>query len=102
MAESEVDVIAHLLEVENQASVLIDDSQTESNKRILEAKAKADELFYEKYRDVISDLEQDCDKTINKCEENHKQTFDDYKNQILGTEKDLDSFNSFMDKVVSG
>lgn len=99
--ESEIDVITHLLEVENQASSLIDQALAESNRRVLAAKAKSDEIFDSKYHTVIDELEKQYEDTIDSCNKVHKKTFDDYKNQILNANKDFDSFNSFMDKILS-
>ena len=86
MAENEVNVISHLLEVESQATALIDDAQIESNKRITEAKTKADELFYTKYRDIV--------------EAAHNAEIESYKNKISNSEKDVDAFNSFLNKTL--
>lgn len=100
MAENEVNVISHLLEVESQATVLIDDAQIESNKRITEAKTKADELFYTKYRDIVETLENDFNKKIQGYEAAHNAEIESYKNKISNSEKDVDAFNSFLNKTL--
>lgn len=99
--ESEIDVITHLLEVENQASSLIDQALAESNRRVLAAKAKSDEIFDSKYHSAISEIEKNYEAAIDSFNSEHKKNFDDYKNQILNAHKDFDSFNSFMDKILS-
>lgn len=96
MAENEVNVISHLLEVESQASALIDDAQIEGNKRIIAAKTKADELFYSKYSENVASLEIQYNQIIESYETAHKEMLESYKKQILASEKNTEAFNSFL------
>ncbi len=101
MAENEVNVISHLLEVESQASALIDDAQIESNKKILAAKAKADEIFYSKYRETVEVLEKQYNDKIKSYETEHNNEIESYKNKIVKSEKDVNAFNSFLNSTLS-
>lgn len=99
MAENEVNVISHLLEVESQASALIGDAQNESNKKILAAKAKADEIFYTKYRDTVEFLEKEYNDKVQNYESEHNEEIKSYKDKIVHSEKDIAAFNTFLDKA---
>lgn len=100
MAENEVNVISHLLEVESQASALIEDAQIESNKRIMQAKTKADEIYYSKYRDSIQTLESEYNQKIKSYEAEHNAEIESYKNKILNSVKDVDAFNALLNKTL--
>lgn len=100
MAENEVNVISHLLEVENQASALIEDAQIESNKRVMAAKTKADEIYYSKYRDSIQILESEYNQKIKSYEAEHNAEIESYKKKILDSAKDVDAFNAFLNKTL--
>lgn len=100
MAGKEADVITHLLEVESQASALIDDAQTESSRRILSAKQKADESFQAKYRELVEVLENDYSQKIKSLDENHRKAFEIYQETIRNSNKDVDAFNSMLDKIL--
>ena len=100
MADKESDVIEHLLELEQEAASLLMEAQTTADKRISEARAKADEIFKKEYSSLISsadaNLAEECDK-INK---KHDEAFSAYKDRISNTEKDIPAFNTLLDKLL--
>ena len=53
MAESEINIINHLIEVELQASSLVKEAQSEADKRLSAARAKADAEYKQKYNEVV-------------------------------------------------
>ena len=54
---TETDVIGHLIDIEHQAAELLLDTQTEADRRITEAKAKADAMYKEQYESMIAEFE---------------------------------------------
>lgn len=100
MRENEVDVMEHLLDVETRASAIVEDAQTESQKKIASAKSKADDDFNSKCSGIEKDLESDCNNKIKSADEEHSTLIQNFQNQITKSEKDTLSFNSFMDKVL--
>ena len=100
MAESETNVISHLLEIEDEATSIIDAAQIESNERVLSSKAIADELFHSKYAEIVQKFEGEYTETINNYSKSHDEEFESYKNYILQSKKDVESFNAFMNKVL--
>ena len=61
---SEIDVISHLMNVENQASSLIFEAQTVADKNISDARATAESLYKQKYEVLLNDLESDYSKKV--------------------------------------
>lgn len=100
MSETETNIISHLLEVETEAESVIDAAQVESSKRILASKASADELFHSKYAELVQRLEAETDEKLRGYSKTHDEELESYKSTVLQTEKDVGSFNSFLDKIL--
>ena len=101
MAEAEINVISHLLKVESEASLLVKEAQTEANKRLSEARCNADSQFKTQFQKIQSNLEAEYNDKIQNITENHKKKFDEFKSSIEQTEQSVDSFNSFLEKVLN-
>lgn len=100
MRENEVDVIKHLLQVEAQATTLVNDAHSESNSKISQAKSKADEMFKSRFSEIVKGLDSDCQNKIKSFDEEHSASIQNFKNQITQSKKDSLSFNSFLDKAL--
>ena len=100
MAEKEVSVIDHLLDVEHQASGLVLDAQVESEKRISEAKTKADAEYKKQYDKIIVGLEDDYRKKISLITESHNSELSTYKDTINKTDKDTAAFSKLVDSIL--
>ncbi len=100
MAENEINVINHLLEIESQATTLIDDAQVESKRRTMAAKAKADEIFSAKYRDLVETLEKEYNEKNQQYQTEHNNEIESYKNKILQANQDVNAFNAFLDNIL--
>ena len=101
MAEAEINVISHLLKVESEASLLVKEAQTEANKRLSEARCNADSQFKTQFQKIQSNLEAEYNDKSQHLTENHKKKFDEFKSSIEQTEQSVDSFNSFLEKVLN-
>ena len=101
MAEAEINVISHLLKVESEASLLVKEAQTEANKRLSEARCNADSQFKTQFQKIQSNLEAEYNDKIQHLTENYKKKFDEFKSSIEQTEQSVDSFNSFLEKVLN-
>ncbi|MBQ1949706.1 MAG: hypothetical protein II367_06090 [Treponema sp.] len=101
MAETEVNVISHLLKVESDASVLVTEAKKEAAERVAAAKAKAEEEVRQQVDAVRSKLEAEYNSKIQSISENHKKIIDEYKSGIESVQKDTDAFNSFLTKVLN-
>lgn len=94
----EKDVIAHLLEIEQQAEMLLKNAQLEADKRIAEVKLRADETYKEEYKKIVSGLEQEYEVKKTSLEKQHRESFDAYKAELEAIPLNKDSFKSFLDK----
>jgi vacuolar-type H+-ATPase subunit H len=98
MENNELEIINHLLEVEKGASSLIDEAQLEAEKTILDAKTKYNKEYKEKYDSIVTLLEEDYKKELQKADEKHQKEMDDYKKELESKEIKTKEFNDFLDK----
>ncbi len=97
---SEVDVISHLMNVENQASSLILEAQTVAEKNISDARSTAENLYKQKYEKLVNDLDSDYSDKVQKILQNKKKSFDEYQQKIQGLPQDISSFNNLLDSLL--
>lgn len=101
MAEQEIDVIGHLIDVERNAASLLADAQAEADKRISSARAKADEMYRAQYTAIVDSEEaayaQKSDELKRQCE----KTITDYKTRIGAVAKDTAAFTALLDKLLA-
>ncbi len=99
MAEKESDVIEHLLSLEHEASSLLVDAQTTADKRVSEARARADEAYKKQYGELLSKADVELKSESDKITKNHEAAFSAYQNRISASEKDVPAFNALLDKL---
>lgn len=102
MAENnpELDAIKHLLEVEKNASALINDAKTEADKRLSEAHLKYNSQYKEKYDQLVAQLDKDFEEQHNQIEAKYKKEIDEYKASIESKSQDKKSFESLLEKLL--
>ena len=100
MAEEEVNIISHLLEVEQNAYLQAKTAQDDANKMLSEAKAKADSEYKSQYDVLVSELEKNYKDRAERIAAEYKKNIDDYKNSVEKTEQDKPAFNAFVKKVI--
>jgi vacuolar-type H+-ATPase subunit H len=101
MAESEVNVINHLLDIEHQASEMISGAQTEADKRISSFRAQAETEYKKQYDDIIAGFEADYKKHTEEIDRNHKETVEQYKSDIQNTAQKKEAFGRLLDTILA-
>ena len=101
MADSEINVITHLLQVENDASSLVNESQAEADKRIAFARSQADSKYKTEYEQIIAKRDSEYNEKIKSIKELHKKTLQDYKTSIEQIPQNIEAFNLFLKKVLA-
>ena len=96
------DILGHLIQVENEAANVLFDAQVEADKRTSEARLQADADYKTQYDALIARLEKMSATQMAELENEHKDTFDTFKADLLKTKKDLGSFNLLMEKLLFG
>ena len=100
MASAEIDVIAHLLEVEKEAATLVLDAQKKADEKIADARFKVDEEFRARYSQVLSVIEQEFEQKKKNTEEKHAMDLERYEAELKASAKDEDAFFAQMDAIL--
>lgn len=100
MADNEVAIINHLLEVEHAAETIFMNAQEEADKKISDAKISADKSFKEQYEQIVRENEQMFEERKKSVSEKYETEIRDYKNRILNSSKDTEKFESLLDDLL--
>ncbi|MDR2068662.1 MAG: hypothetical protein LBP71_02205 [Spirochaetaceae bacterium] len=78
----EQDVLRHLLEVEAEASALVDNAQAEADRRITEGEKQNRLLYDERYSRETARLEAQYAEKILQVKEDYKKQLDSYRDSL--------------------
>lgn len=98
--KSDIDTIKHLLEVEKNASALIDDAKIEAEKRIADAHLKYNSEYKSKYEAVASTLELEYQKNLETITEKYKSEIEEYKKSLENKPQNETAFNALLEKYL--
>lgn len=96
----ELDVINHLLEVEKNASCVIDNAKVEADKRITDAKAKYNQEYRSKYEVLSDEKEKAYQEKIKVLAENHKVEVEDFKKSLETKPQNKEQFNKLLESLL--
>ena len=96
----EIDAINHLLEVEKNASALINDAAQEADRRLSDAHAKYNAEYKLRYDEVASRLESEYQENHNLVAEKYQKEIDSYKESLAAKSQNYEAFSSLLDKLL--
>ena len=99
--QEEINVISHLLSVEKNAAVLIDNAVREADGRTTQARNQANSQFKEKYDKCVSQMEADYENKIQSRKNEHEQELEQFKADLQGRSKDYTAFNSLLKQLLN-
>lgn len=102
MAETtaEIDAINHLLEVEKNASALINDAAMEADRRLAQARAKYNAEYKAGYDKAASELESDFNQNQQTIEKKYNDELDSYKASLVAKPQSFEDFSRLLDKLL--
>ena len=102
MAETtmEIDAINHLLEVEKNASALINDAAQEVDHRLSEARVKYNSEYKARYDQIAASLEAEYQTNHNSIAEKYQKEIDSYKESLEAKAQNYEAFSSLLDKLI--
>jgi len=96
----EHDVLQHLLKIEAEADTLVEDAQTEVDRRITEGE-KENRAHYEKqYGQAVAVLEADYTKEIATIKEEHQKQLDVYQKSLDTIPIHTNEFSKFVSQLL--
>lgn len=99
---NETDVIGHLIQIESEAADMLLNAQAEADKRITEAKQKADNIYKEKYENLINELEDTYNQQKKQIDEEIQIKFDSYKEKVTSSNQDKRAINTKLQTYIFG
>lgn len=97
---TEIDAINHLLEVEKNASALINDAAQEADRRLSEARAKYNSEYKARYDEAAARLEAEYQDNHNKTAEKYQKEIDSYKESLAAKPQNSEAFSSLLDRLL--
>ena len=97
---TEIDVIGHLLDVEQQAAEMLLEAQTEADRRITEARNQADVEYKAQYEKIVAEFEKNFAANVKEVEDSHSTVMANYRETIESSQIDKASFTSLLDKLL--
>lgn len=98
--KAEIDVINHLLQVEKDSALMIDEALQESEKRLAKARAEFNTIFKEKYDKGISELETKFQKDSEASVKSHEKILNDFKSNLENKNQNVEAFNKVLDSIL--
>lgn len=96
----EVSIIAHLLEIEKQASQIIAAANFKGDKKISEAKITSENEFKSLYAEKAKALQADYENQKSRILEAHNKIIDEYKQSVESRTQNKESFNSLLTSLL--
>lgn len=97
--KEEIEAITLLLNVEKEASLLVDEALQQAEKRISDAKTTANAEFQKKYNQLVEKMEAEYNQKVTEVQENHVKLIDEYKSSLETRNQNKEVFNSFVESV---
>lgn len=97
---AELDVINHLLEVEKNASVLIDDAKIEADKRVAEARSKYNQEYKAGYETIASEKDAAYHKKLQEITDKHSAEIESFKKSFEDKPQNTEAFNALLEKLL--
>lgn len=103
MAETtaEIDAINHLLEVEKNASTLINDAAQEAERRLSAARAQYNSEYKAGYDKAAGDLEAQYLENQKTIEKKYNDELEAYKQSLAAKPQNFESFSKLLDTLVA-
>jgi vacuolar-type H+-ATPase subunit H len=95
------EVLGHLLKIESEAALLVDEAQAEADKRIAEAERQNRAAYDERYRMEFERLENELLKSKELARQHYREELDAYIEKISSVNADTGRFSILLDKYIS-
>jgi regulator of protease activity HflC (stomatin/prohibitin superfamily) len=89
----ERDVLRHLLEIEGQAAVLVDDAQAEADRRVKEAEEQNHLAYDGEYQKIVAELEAVYQKEVETAKAEYNKSLDEYRMSLDAMPRDGGGFS---------
>jgi regulator of protease activity HflC (stomatin/prohibitin superfamily) len=96
------EVLGHLLQIEGEAAVLVNEAQAEADRRVAEAEKQSRAFYDERYHKESERLEAKFQETKKLTSQKYQDELDAYKEKISFMPFDTEQFCSLLGRLVLG
>jgi len=96
------EVLDHLLKIEAEAAALVNEAQTEADKRITEAEKQNRAAYDKRFVEENQRLEKGFLQSKELAKEQFRKELETYKEKISSVHVDNDRFSNLLDSLVLG
>ena len=96
------EVLGHLLQIESEAAALVNDAQTEADRRIAEAEKQNRASYEEHYQTELKRLENEFQKYKEQIRRQYHEEIDAYREKISSINVDTKTFSALLDRLIEG
>ena len=97
----ELDAINHLLEIEKNASILVNEAHIESDKRISQARTQFSAKYKENLEKITEELESEYKNKMDSISKQYEDEFAEYKSSLEKKVQNKKDFSELLDKLLS-
>ena len=95
------EVLGHLLKIESDAAALVNDAQTEADRRIAEAEKQNRASYEERYHAELKRLENEFQKCRELVQQQYQEEIDTYREEVSSVNVDVNAFSVLLDRLVA-
>jgi len=95
------EVLGHLLKIEAEAAALVNETQAEADRRVLEAEKQNHAAYEERYRREGEKLENEFQALKEKIRQQYQTELESYSNKITSLPVDVNRFSALLDRLVT-
>ncbi|GHV86419.1 hypothetical protein AGMMS50230_20270 [Spirochaetia bacterium] len=95
-------ILQHLLEIEANAAVLVDDAQAEADRRIKAAEEQNRLLYEKQYQSLVAELEAEYGKEQTALKARYEQSLDEYRQSLDALPLDKGAFSALAYSLLLG
>lgn len=95
----ELELINHLLEVEKNASILVEEAKKEADAKKTEATAIFNKEYKSKYDSAMAEKKAEYESKINQINENHQKELQGFKEQLESKPVNKAAFTKLLDSL---
>ncbi|MCL2759550.1 MAG: hypothetical protein FWD22_05000 [Treponema sp.] len=92
--------LEHLLEVEAEASAMVENAQKEADKRIRENEEKNRKAYEDRLKIELQKCELTLKEEKEKIKELYQKTLDEYRREIFGIKPDEQGFSALLNEYL--
>ncbi|GHV72896.1 hypothetical protein AGMMS49940_01980 [Spirochaetia bacterium] len=98
----ETDVLKHLLDVEAQASSLVDEAQAEADRRVSESEKENRARYDEQYGVLAAQLNREYEAAVLAVKEDYTRQLDGYSSSLAAMPVHGDAFSALAERLFFG